>query len=254
MLRDGYPGDLHVSLIGRRDLAGQIYRQVREAIVDGRLRRGDLLPPGRELAGRLAVSRNTVTVAYDRLTAEGFTAPRVGAGTYVTGEAAPAGHAGGTAPGPLRPVDVWAAVPDPPEIGSYRYDLRTGMPDARYFPYQRWRGLMAGEFRPGGVGTGAYCDPAGHPGLRAEVARHVGLSRAVRCAAGDVIITSGMQQAMFLLARVLLEPGSTLRSRTRANRRRMTCCARWAPGWPRCPWTPRAWWWTPSRRRPGWST
>ena len=52
--------ELHVTLDGQRDLAGQIYRQLRDAILDGRLRPGEPLPPTRELAQRLDVSRNTV--------------------------------------------------------------------------------------------------------------------------------------------------------------------------------------------------
>ena len=58
--------EFHVSLIGRKDLSGEIYRQVRRAIADGHLRRGDCLPPSRNLARSLGVSRMTVTVAYDR--------------------------------------------------------------------------------------------------------------------------------------------------------------------------------------------
>jgi len=62
----------HISLVGRKDLSGEIHRQIRSAILDRRLRPGDPLPPGRELARTLAVSRATVTVAYERLAAEGF--------------------------------------------------------------------------------------------------------------------------------------------------------------------------------------
>ncbi|MFP2899215.1 GntR family transcriptional regulator, partial [Corallococcus sp. 4LFB] len=57
--------DFHVELQGRRDLAGQLYRGLRAAILDGRLRRGERLPPTRELALRLDVARNTVSVAYE---------------------------------------------------------------------------------------------------------------------------------------------------------------------------------------------
>ena len=76
--------DFHLSLEGRRDLAGQIYRQFRAAILDGRLQAGETMPPSRELARRLTVSRNTVGVAYDRLIGEGFIETRIGAGTYVS--------------------------------------------------------------------------------------------------------------------------------------------------------------------------
>jgi GntR family transcriptional regulator/MocR family aminotransferase len=177
MLRNGDPVDLHVSFNDRRDLAGQIYRQVREAVLDGLLRQGELLPPSRELARRLAVSRNTVTAAYDRLTAEGFISGRVGAGTYVTGEPYPTGTQDAAPAGPLRPRDIWAQVPDVPDIaGTWRYAFRTGMPDAQIFPYQRWRGLIARELQASAIGAGAYADPAGHARLRDAIARHVGLS------------------------------------------------------------------------------
>ena len=209
MLPESYPAELHVSLEGRRDLVGQIYRQIREAILDGRLRQGEPLPPSRELGRRLEVSRTTVTMAYDRLAAEGFTSGRVGAGTYVTGEPHPERQAG-MDPGPLQPREIWARLPDAPSPGDWPYNLSTGVPDARLFPYQRWRALMSRELRAGAVGPGAYADPSGHPGLRTEIARHVGVSRSVRTTADDVIITNGMQQALFLLARVMLAPGDTV--------------------------------------------
>lgn len=59
--------EVHVSLVGRSDLAGEIYRQLRTAIITGQLRSGDALPPSRELARRLSVSRGTMAVAYDRI-------------------------------------------------------------------------------------------------------------------------------------------------------------------------------------------
>jgi DNA-binding GntR family transcriptional regulator len=79
--------DFHVSLVDRKDLSGEIYRQVRRGILDGRLRPGDALPPTRTLARSLSVSRTTVTVAYDRLLGEGFVNALVGAGTFVASAA-----------------------------------------------------------------------------------------------------------------------------------------------------------------------
>ena len=81
--------DFHINLIGRKNLSGEIYRQVRRAITDGRLRPGDCLPASRDLARSLRVSRTTVTVAYDRLVGEGFVVTRTGAGTYVSAQLAP---------------------------------------------------------------------------------------------------------------------------------------------------------------------
>jgi hypothetical protein len=64
--------DIHIDFEVGRGRRDAIYRRIRSAILDGRIRGGDALPPTRELARRLAVSRNTVSATYDRLTAEGF--------------------------------------------------------------------------------------------------------------------------------------------------------------------------------------
>ena len=47
--------------------------------------------------------------------------------------------------------------------------------------------------------SSGYGDPAGHPGLRAAIARHIGLSRAVRAGEDDVLVTNGGQQALDLI-------------------------------------------------------
>ena len=121
--------EVHVSLVGRRDVTGQIYRQLRDAIVGGVLRPGDRLPPSRELATRLSVSRTTVMVAYDRLTGEGFLTSRVGAGTFVGADVAMSPPDARAPLGALRPRPVWASVHMPfiPAPGA-RYDLRCGLP------------------------------------------------------------------------------------------------------------------------------
>lgn len=207
--------DFHLSLEGRRDLAGQIYRQFRAAILDGRLQAGETMPPSRELARRLTVSRNTVGVAYDRLIGEGFIETRIGAGTYVSEHSATPAR-----PGPrltsqeLRqhprwnvPSPRWNAVGSPPASGTVRYDFRVGMPDAALFPYQTWRRFVSRELRVSALGTSTYGEAAGHRGLRAAIARHIGVSRGVEADAEDVIVTSGAQQAIDVIARVLLEPG-----------------------------------------------
>jgi GntR family transcriptional regulator/MocR family aminotransferase len=75
--------DVHITLGPRGERATQIYRQLLDAILDGRLRTGDRLPATRDLARQLGISRTTVSVAYEQLAAEGYLAARVGAGTTV---------------------------------------------------------------------------------------------------------------------------------------------------------------------------
>jgi GntR family transcriptional regulator/MocR family aminotransferase len=199
--------ELHVSLVGRRDLTGEIYRQLRRAILDGRLAPGGRLPPTRELARQLSVSRTTVTVAYDRLMGEGFITARVGAGTFVSDDLPGAGHRTGATGGVLRPRPIWDNLDFLVLEGAAEFDFRPGIPDARLFPYQSWRRLLARELSATAVGAGHYADPAGHAGLREAIAGHIGVSRGVQASAEDIVVTNGTQQAVDLVARVLLAPG-----------------------------------------------
>ncbi|HEV2404654.1 MAG TPA: winged helix-turn-helix domain-containing protein, partial [Ktedonobacterales bacterium] len=82
-------------------LTRQLYHQLRAAMLSGRLRAGERLPPTRDLARQLGVARLTVATAYDWLRAEGYVYGRVGAGTFV---AAALGDLGGA-------NDLSAAMP-----------------------------------------------------------------------------------------------------------------------------------------------
>ena len=205
-----YPArvELHISLDGPGDLSTKMYDQIRAAIVAGRVQPGQRLPSTRELAGRLAVSRTTVGVAFDRLLAEGFVHGRVGAGTFVSATPHPYTDER-PATSPLRPRPVWDGLYEPLVMSDLDadFDFRPGVPDASRFPYSTWRALVAEQLRPGAVGSAAHIDPAGVGALRTAIARHVGVSRAVRAVADDVFVTSGSQQAVDLIARVLVEPG-----------------------------------------------
>ncbi len=149
--------DVHITLGGRGDLAAQIYRQLLDAILDGRLRVGERLPPTRVLAGQLAVSRNTVSIAYERLGAEGYLSGRVGAGTYVS---APTGvvrrarpRPARSAPDPerpaagVRPRRLWSSLPPiaaAPTVAAH-FDFSVGVPDRALFPFETWRRLIGRE-------------------------------------------------------------------------------------------------------------
>jgi len=201
--------ELHLRLEGSRDLSGQIYRQIRTAILDGRLERGSRLPPTRELAHRLAVSRNTVGVAYGWLTSEGLLSGRAGAGSFV--EAAPDPGARSRKAGEVAlPVrEIWSRMHGPFDgmAPPKPYDFRGGLPDARLFPFDDWRRLAARELRAS-AHTVTYGAVAGHPRLRAAIARHAGVARGVLAAAEDVVITHGAQQALDFVGRLFIEPGT----------------------------------------------
>ncbi|HVU35357.1 MAG TPA: PLP-dependent aminotransferase family protein, partial [Opitutaceae bacterium] len=179
-------------------------------IAEGQLRPGDPLPPSRELARQLTVSRTTVTGVYDRLAGEGFVTSRVGAGTIVSEHLAPkrsrlkSRDVGNS----LRPRPVWDAIRLPTVFAQpAAFDFRTGLPDAALFPHDAWRRLTARQLRAEADGRIVYDTPAGSERLREAIARHIGVSRGVAASADDVVVTNGTQQALDIVARVLLSPG-----------------------------------------------
>ncbi len=203
--------DIHISLVGRSDLAHQIHLQVRAAVTAGALRPGDRLPSSRDLASRLGVSRNTVIAGYDRLVDEGLLCSRPGRGVYVrdAGRRRPPNRRPGRPVAPPVPQPIWDAI-DPLDdflAGPAEFDFRCGVPSTAHFPFATWRPLVSRQLRVGANRSGSGADPAGSPALRAAIARHIAVTRGVRAQADDVFITNGTQQAIDLIARVLLAPG-----------------------------------------------
>jgi len=205
---------VHIDLRSGIGLSREIYAQLRDAILEGRLRPGDQLPASRELARDLGVSRTTVTVAYHRLAGEGFVTARVGAGTFVSERAVrlPANGDDRREGGVLVPRPLWDRIPvAAPFERRARFDFRTGLPDASLFPHTTWRRLIRRQLRAEEAsGESVYGGPAGHEGLRAAIARHVALARGLKASPEDVIITNGTQQALDVIARVLLAPGDAV--------------------------------------------
>lgn len=204
--------DLVVDLSRRTGRTDAIYRALHGALTTGRVPAGERLPSTRDLARDLGVSRASVATAYERLVAEGFLESRPGAGTYATASASDARPARRRGPGALRPRADWRWSPRPAsgDAPVPAYDFRVGIPDASLFPYDTWRRLLAAESRAGGPAAGSYGGPAGLPRFRAAVARYVSGARGVHAGPDDVIATTGAQQALDLVARVLLRPGDVV--------------------------------------------
>lgn len=78
------PGAGLVLVPGRRQRLGdQLYGQILDHILSGRLPEGSRLPPEKELSGRFGVSRPVVRQALQRLQGDGLLRARQGAGTWV---------------------------------------------------------------------------------------------------------------------------------------------------------------------------
>jgi GntR family transcriptional regulator/MocR family aminotransferase len=194
----------------------QVYSGLRQAVLSGTFSAGDRLPSTRELAEELAVSRTVVLLAYDQLIAEGFAAGRGGSGTYVSegfGSSPtkrPEKRAklhlsryGSAAAGVASTVDFPGRRPIP-----LRYDFTYGgRADVETFPFSMWRRILLRHARQAPVRELDYAAAAGSFALRGAISVHLRRSRAVVCDPSQVIVVNGSQQALDLIARVLIEPG-----------------------------------------------
>jgi GntR family transcriptional regulator/MocR family aminotransferase len=199
----------------------QLYENLRQAILAGQIAPGTRLPSTREIASELRLSRNTVMNAFEQLLAEGYVEGQVGSGTYVsqalpdellTARRAGAGSAlRATRKGRSvsRRGSILATTPVRPH-GTHPQaarPFRSGTPALDAFPYDVWQRIVARHWRKPRRDLMNYGDPAGHRPLREAIATYLGAARAVRCEPEQVIIVAGTQQAIDLVARVLLDPG-----------------------------------------------
>ena len=189
-----------------RGLTGWLAGEIRAAIIDGRLPGETPLPATRLLAGDLGISRGVVVEAYQRLADEGLVSGRPGTGTRVSGLAPRAVRPPNDVP---RPGRAGATVLPQPWRAGAELDLSPGVPDLAGFPRAAWlRAERAVLEQASGTELG-YGDPRGHDGLRRELAGWLARTRGLRAAAGDIIIVSGVAQALALLAQWLNAHGMT---------------------------------------------
>jgi GntR family transcriptional regulator/MocR family aminotransferase len=197
-------------------LQSQLYAQLREAVLRGRLQPGARLPATRTLAQELGCSRNTVLGAFEQLAAEGYLQGSVGAGTFVSRalpEAAPRTpaappHRGATAPSGGLSRLALAVTPLMPPRGRRLDAFAPSVPEIGDFPFEIWGRLLAAAWTSPQVGLATHFDARGYRPLREAIADHLKAVRLVECDADQVIITAGAQNALDMTARLLLDPGS----------------------------------------------
>jgi len=203
----------------------QVYEAWRQAVLQGRFRRGERVPSTRDLADNLGLSRSTVTQAYEQLIAEGYLVAARGAGTFVCRELPepllperPQPKRTQRAVAPVQWSSWGASVQQPDGIGQRALGpalerstavvsfARWG-PDLRQFPVALWRRLLVRHLREPSPAMLDYADSQGHAVLREQIANYVVRSRAARCTPEQVLIVNGSQQGIELSARLLLERG-----------------------------------------------
>lgn len=200
-------------------LQEQIFVQVQQAILTGRLAPGTRLPATRPLASELGVSRNTILGAFDRLVSEGYLEGRRGSGMQVSvvlpehllnirnrDKMAP------TNPHAVGKLSRLSGQLSNPHYRSRHTPsglraFRPGLPDLEHFPFKIWSRTLARFWRHPPHDLLLTGDLGGYRPLRASIAAYLNNVRGINCRTEQVFITSGAQQALDLIARVIIDPG-----------------------------------------------
>ena len=182
-------------------LQAQIFGQLRSLIQIGELTPGERLPSTRELAASLQVSRNTVVAAFDMLVGQGYVEAQLRSGFQVCNAA----QAFSGLPIFGQATEERKQMPSQPGVPV---PFRPTQPDVNLFSLQIWNRHRTRVLKRGSCLLHYQSRfPVGLDELRQGVASYLRDSRGVRCEWHQVAITNGSQQALFLLASLLLKPG-----------------------------------------------
>ncbi|RSN68969.1 aminotransferase-like domain-containing protein [Actinomadura sp. WAC 06369] len=162
----------------------------------GRL--GERLPSERGLAAALSVSRGTVAEAYARLREDGWIGSRTGSGSFAS--AARGGDAIAV-PGDARLSTFGGRAPE------RLVDLSSGAPGGLPLVARAMAGLDAGLVSRLVAGDGYHV--TGLDCLRDALGTYYA-DLGVPTSAGQILVTSGSQQALKLIAEALVGPGDTV--------------------------------------------
>jgi DNA-binding transcriptional MocR family regulator len=194
----------HLDSLSDVPLYKQLSAYLSRLIETGDLLPGDRLPPTRELAGQLGLNRTTVSAAYEILETSGLIKGAVGRGSFVCP--------------PSHTTTDRSEHPDWPRLlnGSHKpaqaasrasgvIDFSASRPSEKLFPIAEFRAcceevLASDRLRP----LLQLGSPGGYEPLRSYLMKRSG-------AAGpsdDILITNGCQQAVDLLRRALVRPGT----------------------------------------------
>lgn len=183
----------------------QLYVQLREAILDGRLETGSRLPSSRALAASLGIARNTALAAVEQLVAEGYVTARRASGVYVSATLPDSTIE--ASPSVATKANAVEKPAPPTRYGALHPAFIHSLPDVAAFPADAWGRLVARTWRRPDAALLTARDPLGHRPLREAIARYLRAVRAVDAGPDQVIVTAGAQQGLDLAARVLARPG-----------------------------------------------
>ncbi len=206
----------------QQSLQNQVFESIREQILTGNLKSGMMMPSTRLLNEQLGVSRNTIIHAYDRLIAEGYLFSKKTVGTFVNPNLPDVSlrlmrevSSNTIQQTKYSEEQIYKRQPVAfqgrvqalfnPHRDQLDVDFWVGRPDPKSFPINIWRQLTIKNLAHSGSSMTEYHDPAGIYDLRNAIAEHLRPARGINCNPEQIIIVSGIQEALNVVSRVLIK-------------------------------------------------
>ncbi|PGZ92684.1 PLP-dependent aminotransferase family protein [Bacillus sp. AFS029533] len=200
-----------------REAKKAIYKQlaeyIEEGIVNGTFPLDKPLPSERHLAKEFNINRSTVVAAYDELESNGLIERNRGSGTTISKDIW--GITKKRIPSWNRYVEAGSFLPNLPVTQRIRQkisedkliNLASGELSEDLFPIKSLREITSTRSFIGSLG---YDHPQGYKILRETIAKHVKQYRKIETDSSSILITSGAQQALYLVVQCLLNPGDSV--------------------------------------------
>ena len=203
-------------------IQSQIREMLVNSILSGQLSHGTALPSCRKMSKILSVSRNTVVLAYQGLTDDGYLVARERSGFYVSTEIL-SGHVDGKDASDnthlsSQKTDLnWQdrlrdrssqldVIQRPKNWREYPYPFIYGQPDPSLFPIAAWRECTRQALSKSAMEAWT-ADPYGEddPELISQIKSRLLPRRGINAAEDEILITLGAQNALFLIAEMLVD-------------------------------------------------
>lgn len=205
-----YLNSAELDISNKQPLYLQIASLIADKIQTQILPSGTKLPPERELADLFAVSRTTAINAYRKLEQQGLVWTKVGSGTYVAQE---------------RNLESLSEVPWPQLFTAYPQNplasilrdlvstpapgtisLAAGMSDPTLYPMETFTELFNHNIRSAAPADFGHIPTEGYNPLRKAISSMLS-EKGIPASTENILTLSGSQQGLYLLSKVLLEPG-----------------------------------------------
>jgi GntR family transcriptional regulator/MocR family aminotransferase len=183
---------------GRQPLHNKIYNQIKNQILSGELSPATKLLSIKNLSTELSVSRNTVEYAYQQLCAEGYIDSKPRSGYYVS---------------LIDPEFLTSSLrhigTSPEKVSedrdSYSFDFHPACLSPESFPVNQWRKLYIDCLKENPKQLAYYSNQQGDFALRREIQRYLARSRGVSCNPEQIVVCSGLQDSLSIIAPILRE-------------------------------------------------